>query len=103
MDMMMDKVEFAGFEPDHSLKGTISRTLDAILGSAPSDSEPRALLSRTKEGFKGILRLNSRQGIFSVEATGRDAVELLVRLKDRMGEQIGSWRGGRRLIGITKI
>lgn len=99
----MDKVEFKGFEPDHSLKGTISRTLDVILGSAPSDSEPRALLSRTKEGFKGMLRLSSQQGIFAVEATGRDAIELLGRLKDRMGEQIGSWRGGRRLLGIKKI
>ena len=102
MDMMMDKVEFAGFEPDHGLKGTISRTLDVILGSAPSDAEPRALLSRTKEGFKGILRLSSRQGIFSVEATGRDTAELLGRLKDRMSEQIGSWRG-KRLLGIKKI
>lgn len=103
MDMAMDKVEFAGFEPDHSLKGTISRTLDVILGSAPSDSEPRALLSRTKEGFRGMLRLSSAQGIFSVEATGRDAFEMMTRLKDRMSEQIGSWRGARRLLGIKKI
>ena len=103
MDLMMDKVEFAGFDPDHSLKSTISRTLDAILGSAPSDSEPRALLSRTKEGFKGMLRLSSQQGIFSVEATGRDAIEMMGRLKDRMGEQIGSWRGARRLLGVRKI
>ncbi len=103
MDMMMDKVEFAGFEPDHSLKGAISRTLDVILGSAPSDSEPLARLSRTKEGFKGVLRLSSQQGIFSVEATGRDAVEMMARLKDRMSEQLGSWRGGRRLLGLVKI
>jgi len=103
MDLMMDKVEFAGFEPDHSLKSTISRTLDAILGSAPSDSEPRACLQRTKEGFKGFLRLNSQQGTFSVEATGRDAIEMMARLKDRMSEQLGSWRGGRRILGLMKI
>jgi hypothetical protein len=103
MDLMMEKVEFAGFEPDHSLKSTISRTFDAILGSAPSDSEPRAFLSRTKEGFKGVLRLSSRQGIFAVEATGRDAIELLGHLKARMAEQIGSWRGGRHLLGFMKI
>jgi hypothetical protein len=103
MDLMMDKVEFAGFEPDHSLKGAISRTLDAILGSAPSDSEPIACLQRTKEGFRGFLRLHSQQGIFSVEATGHDAFEMIGRLKDRMAEQIGSWRGARRLLGFKKI
>lgn len=99
MDMMMDKIEFTGFEPDRNLKGAISRTFDAILNSAPSDSEPLARLQRTAEGFKGFLRLSSLQGIFTVEAVGREPLEMIVRLRDRMGEQIGSWRGGRRILG----
>jgi hypothetical protein len=103
MDMMMDKVEFTGFEPDRSLKGAISRTLDVILGSAPSDSEPLARMSRTAEGFKGFLRLSSKQGIFSAEANGRDAIEMVSRLRDRMAEQIGSWRGGRLLLGQKRV
>lgn len=103
MDVMMEKVEFTGFVPDRGLKGAISRTLDVILGSAPSDSEPLARLSFTKEGFKGFLRLSSQQGIFAVEANGRDAIEMVSRLRDRMAEQIGSWRGGRRLLGVKKI
>jgi hypothetical protein len=103
MDTIIDKVEFAGFEPDRSLKGAITRTIDVILGSAPSDSEPFARLSRTAEGFKGFLRLSSKQGVFSAEANGRDAIEMVSRLRDRVAEQIVSWRGGRRLLGIKKI
>ncbi len=99
MDMMMDKTEFKGFEPDLKLKTAIGRTFEAILGSAPSDSEPLARLQRTAEGFKGFLSLTSRQGIFVVEAVGREPLEMIGRLRDRMNEQIGSWRGGRRLKG----
>lgn len=99
MDIMMEKVEFKGFEPDRNLKTTIARTFDAILGTAPSDSEPRARLQRTAEGFKGFLRLTSSQGVFVVEAVGREPLEMIARLKDRMAEQIGSWRGGRFLLG----
>ena len=92
MDMMMDKFEFAGFEPDRDLKGTISGTLDIILGHAPSDAEPVARLSRTHEGFTGVLRLCSQQGTFLAEAVGRTPVETLARLKDRIFEQITHWR-----------
>jgi hypothetical protein len=92
MDLMMDKFEFAGFEPDRDLKRTISRTLDIILGSAPSDAEPVARLSRTREGFSGVLRLCSQQGTFLAEAVGRDPAETLARLKDRIFEQITRWR-----------
>ncbi len=97
MDIMMDKIEFTGFVPDRNLKGAINRTFDALLGSAPSDSEPLARLQRTAEGFKGFLRLSSKQGIFIVEAVGREPLEMVSRLRDRMNEQIGAWRG-RRLI-----
>ncbi len=93
----MDKIEFTGFVPDRNLKGAINRTFDAILGIAPSDSEPMARLQQTAEGFKGFLRLSSKQGIFIVEAVGREPLEMIGRLRDRMNEQIGSWRG-RRLI-----
>ena len=92
MDLMMDKFEFAGFEPDRDLKRTISRTLDIILGSAPSDAEPVARLSRTREGFSGVLRLCSAQGTFLAEAVRRDPAETLARLKDRIFEQITRWR-----------
>lgn len=102
MEKVMDKVEFKGFEPDNNLKSTISRTFDIILGSAPSDSEPLARLQRTADGFKGFLRLSSTQGIFSAEATGREAAEMVSRLRDRIFEQIGVWRGGRRLLGSNK-
>lgn len=102
MEKVLDKVEFKDFEPDNNLKTAIGRTFDIILGSAPSDAEPRALLQRTKDGFKGFLRLNSIQGTFSAEASGREAVEMMGRLRDRMFEQIGIWRGGRRLLGPKK-
>lgn len=92
MDLMMDKFEFAGFEPDRDLKRTISRTLDMILGSAPSDAEPLARISRTREGFSGFLRLCSQQGTFLAEAVGRDPAETIAHLKDRIFEQITRWR-----------
>lgn len=92
MDLMMDKFKFAGFEPDRDLKGTISDTLDLILGSAPSDAEPVACLSQTRDGFTGFLRLVSSQGTFLAEAVGRDPVETLARLKDRIFVQIMRWR-----------
>ena len=96
MDLMMDKFEFAGFEPDRDLKRAISRTLEMILGSAPSDAEPVACLTRTREGFSAVLRLTSQQGLFLAEAVGLDPAETIARLKDRIFEQITSWRSLRR-------
>ena len=95
MDRTMDKFEFMGFDPDFDVKSAISRTLEKILGSAPSDAESVARLSRTREGFSGFIRLCSRQGTFVAEASGHDPIETVRHLTDRIHDQIRRWRLGR--------
>lgn len=96
MDSVVEKFEFKGFEPDRDLQSAIGRTLDIILGSAPSDAVPRAHLSRTREGFSGFLRLSSQAGTFVAEAVGRDPSETVGRLKERIFDQLNIWRRARR-------
>ena len=95
MDLMMDKFEFYGFEPDRDLKGAISRTLDMILGSAPSDADAKARLIRSREGFSGFIRLSSQAGTFMAEAVGKNPTETVSRLKERIFEQLSLWRRAR--------
>lgn len=92
MNEILNHVEFAGFEPDSCLRGTVCHNLEIIMGCAPSDAEPRASVRKTQEGFEGSLRLNSSQGTFSADVKAANPLEAMQRLNERIFEQIRCWR-----------
>ena len=90
-------LKFNGFEPDIYLRGLVSTAMDKILGFAPSDASPVGFLKRTSEGFEGTLRLISQQGTFAAKVLASTPAEAVMRMNERIFEQIRSWHTSRMI------
>ena len=91
-------LKFRGFEPDSCLRGLVSTAMDRILGFAPSDASPAGFLHRTSEGFEGTLSLISQQGVFAAKVLASTPAEAVLRMNERVFEQIRKWQSSRVII-----
>ena len=66
--MESEKIKFEGFEPTYRLQSLAKDFLGRVEDQSPSQATHQAIISKTKGGFLGKLKVASLAGIFSAES-----------------------------------
>ncbi len=73
----------------------INDRIRSVLEEAPSDSTAELLVRRTRDGYKGLLKVYSQQRKFVGGQTVGKFADLIEQLFSEVHEQIEDWKRGR--------
>ena len=89
------KLQFKNFIPSTEDKNILSNTFAWIQETAPSDAIFTSELEKTKNLFQGSIRIVANAGTFIAHASAKSPVDLMRKLKHKIGSQMKTWKAHR--------
>ena len=91
IDREKDNFAFRGFEPNRFFKAYCKQIYCLMEERSPCDATKNALISRTKNGFEGSVRIISGSCTFLITADGSQPRLVIEELYSQFTQQIHKW------------
>ena len=88
---------FEGFNPSADLKSRCRKIFCRVEDRSPSSSVKSASLTKTRNGYEGLIRVVSSCGTFYVASSAKEPSLLIDDLYTQFSQQISSWSRSREL------
>ena len=85
------KFKFEGFEPTYNLQKMAKDILKRVEDQSPSQACHQAMISKTKEGFLGEMKISSLSGTFLVESQAPSPSHVLTELYEKIRKELNQW------------
>ena len=86
------ELKFVGFNPDDRFKNTISQVAEVLYSSAPSDSDLKLVVEKSKNTIRASGRIVSQTGIFVADCLGHTPIRAIQKLERKMRKQLDWWK-----------
>jgi ribosome-associated translation inhibitor RaiA len=86
-------VNYKGFKPSQNTEAELKKVTDYLHEVAPSESSLNATFTKARGNkYQGMIRINFSEGSFFARAKDYDLESVIVKIVQRLREQLNRWK-----------